>query len=201
MKSVSLLSVLIFTLCGFWQMTASPCEAFEKAVVENGIIKGATHYYLSLGGKKMVCDPAVSPDPVEVEYGPRALFYGYNHAQKLNNFLGRVDIKDFDPTTLAELDSMLDPQRKLPTIKSAKISAYVKTGRIVQYFDENGIQVEYSHSYNGSIDIKSEPHSIGLIKPHYLLLNNLEQVTESKRPFWLFGFFGAPDKETVLRYK
>jgi hypothetical protein len=200
MKSVSLFSILMFALCGFWHATTVAWEGIEKAVVEKGVIKGATHYHLLPGGKTETYDSRRSPIRVEVEYSPTAFFYGYDHAQKQSNFLGRVDIKDFDPKTLAALNTMLDSQSKLPAIKSAQIYTCIKAGRVVRYLDDNGNEVDSSSRYYGSIDLKSEQHHTKLIQPHSLL-NSLEQVTESKPPSLLLGLLGKSNTAQVMRYK
>ena len=170
----------------------------KQALIENGVVKQATHYHLIKGGKTLVI--GIAEQPVEVLKKPKACFYSYNPQQAENVFLGQVEVSVLDAQTIAGLDKLIDSEVTLPVIKRAVITHCIKRGRIISFYDENNSLIDSCARYYGSIDIKSAESDPRLIKPHHLL-RDLEEVKELKPRNWFVALFTSPYQEEIQQYK
>ena len=184
----------------------------KPAVIEEGIVKGSTHYsFINLDGGKTVVHSAIYESPIEVWHKPTALFHRYCSEEKIRSkkkpyldeeydvteFLGKVEVDAPDKQTIEKLNTLIDPQSKAPVIKKAKISHCVKAGRYITFYDEKGEVAEHCYHYNGSIDIKAEKDRVNMYPS--TLLDQLEEVTEIKPH--ILELFGWPPKIETLKYK
>ena len=160
--------VCAIALC---QMAVKSSDVVESGEKGQGVIKGATHYFLS-----------------QEKWGICASFYGYNAQTGKSSLLKNHCIKDrghtkaiLDSSTEKTLDSLIDPEATQPKITSAVI--YPKKGLErtvafhVQGTDDNDDNEIYF--YGGPTDLKKHKDHFELIKPSSLL-NSLKKVKELK---------------------